>query len=194
MSLSRFTVRSGRASDAATLYALVAENQDEGHLLPRSLGEIARHADRFVVAERDGSVVGCTELAPLSARIAEVRSLAVARGDRAEGVGRTLVDELRRRAERARFEKLCAFTHVPTYFTQMGFSIVPHTWLSEKVQADCVACPTFGRCGQYAMALSLDTARACGDEPSGVVVKTREMASIHQPAPASDVGCSIVSV
>ena len=81
MSLSRFTVRSGRASDAATLYALVAENQDEGHLLPRSLGEIARHADRFVVAERDGSVVGCTELAPLSARIAEVRSLAVARPD-----------------------------------------------------------------------------------------------------------------
>jgi amino-acid N-acetyltransferase len=193
MNVSRFTVRSGRASDASRLHALVAENQDEGHLLPRSLGEIGRHAERFVVAERDGSVVGCADLAPLSTRLAEVRSLAVARGVREEGVGRTLVDELRRRAEQARFEKLCAFTHVPAYFTQMGFSIVPHTWFSEKVTIDCVACPTFGRCGQYAMAVSLDTARACGDESPGRVVRTREMASVHQPAPASNVGCSMVS-
>jgi amino-acid N-acetyltransferase len=193
MSLPSFAVRTGQASDAERLYALVSENQEEGHLLPRSLGEIARHAERFVVAVRDGSVVGCTELAPLSPRIAEVRSLAVAREDRAEGVGRILVDELRRRAERERFEKLCAFTHLPAYFTQMGFSIVPHTWFSEKVTTDCVACPRFGGCGQYAMAVSLNTARACGDEAPGGVVTTREMVSFHQPAPARDAGCSMVS-
>ena len=66
------------------------------------------------------------------------------------------VDELRRRARREGFERLCAFTHAPGYFIHMGFSIVPHLWLSEKVFTDCVKCPQFRQCGQYAMVVPLD--------------------------------------
>ena len=33
----------------------------------------------------------------------------------------------------------------------MGFSIVPHLWLPEKIFTDCVKCPLFRQCGQYAM-------------------------------------------
>jgi hypothetical protein len=40
----------------------------------------------------------------------------------------------------------------------MGFSIVPHLWVPEKVFTDCVKCPMFRRCGQYAMVAPLDTA------------------------------------
>jgi hypothetical protein len=40
----------------------------------------------------------------------------------------------------------------------MGFSIVPHLWLTEKVFTDCVKCPQFRRCGQYAMVVPLDLA------------------------------------
>ena len=69
-----------------------------------------------------------------------------------------IVDELRRRARRAGFEKLCAFTHAPSYFIHMGFSIVPHLWLAEKVFTDCVKCPQFRTCGQYAMVVPLDSA------------------------------------
>jgi amino-acid N-acetyltransferase len=69
-----------------------------------------------------------------------------------------IVDELRRRARRQGFDKLCAFTHAPGYFTHMGFSIVPHTWLLEKIFTDCVKCPQFLRCRQYAMAVPLDSA------------------------------------
>ena len=55
------------------------------------------------------------------------------------------------------FDKLCAFTHAPGYFMPMGFSIVPHLWIPEKIFTDCVKCPQFRRCGQYAMVLPLDS-------------------------------------
>ena len=115
-------------------------------------------AGRFVVAIRGRKVIGCAELAPLSAHVAEVRSLAVDKSARGSRVGGMIVDELRRRARREGFEKLCAFTHAPSYFIHMGFSIVPHLWLTEKIYTDCVKCPHFRQCGQYAMVVPLDSA------------------------------------
>jgi amino-acid N-acetyltransferase len=154
----RVTLRSAEPSDAKKLYALIHANMEEGHLLPRTLTELTVHASRFVVAVKARKIVGCAELAPLSAHVAEVRSLAVDAGARGLRVGVMIVDELRRRARRQGFEKLSAFTHVPSYFINMGFSIVPHIWLAEKVFTDCVKCPQFRTCGQYAMVVPVDSA------------------------------------
>jgi hypothetical protein len=46
----------------------------------------------------------------------------------------------------------------------MGFSIVPHSWLLEKIFTDCVKCPQFRRCGQYGMVVPLESGRDRGDE------------------------------
>jgi amino-acid N-acetyltransferase len=154
----RITLRSARESEARALHALISANLEEGHLLPRTLDEVAMHVSRFVVAARGRRIVGCAELATLSAHVGEVRSLVVDQRERGHGVGTLIVDELRRRARREGFEKLCAFTHAPAYFIQMGFSIVPHTWLLEKVTTDCVRCPLFRTCGQYAMVVPLESA------------------------------------
>ena len=155
----RITLRTADPSEANKLHALIQANLEEGHLLPRTLEELARHANRFVVAVRRGRIVGCAELAPLSPHVAEVRSLAVAAQARGSRVGVMIVDELRRRARHEGFEKLCAFTHAPGYFSQMGFSIVPHSWLLEKIFTDCVKCPHFRRCGQYGMVDPLEMMR-----------------------------------
>ena len=154
----RLTLRTADVSDAKKVHALIQANLAEGHLLPRTLSELTVHAGRFVVALKARRIVGCAELAPLSSHVAEVRSLAVDTGARGGRVGVMIVDELRRRARRVGFEKLCAFTHAPGYFIHMGFSIVPHLWLSEKVFTDCVKCPQFRQCGQYAMVVPLDSA------------------------------------
>jgi len=154
----RITLRTADASEAKTLHALIQANLAEGHLLPRTLDELTVHAGRFVVAIKGRRIVGCAELAPLSPQVAEVRSLAVDARARGSRVGVAMVDELRRRARREGFEKLCAFTHAPGYFIHMGFSIVPHLWLAEKVFTDCVKCPQFRRCGQYAMVVPVDVA------------------------------------
>jgi amino-acid N-acetyltransferase len=158
MTTARVTLRSADAADAKKLHAIITTNLEEGHLLPRTLSELTVRADRFVVAIRGRKVIGCAELAPLSAHVAEVRSLAVDKSARGGRVGVMIVDELRRRARREGFEKLCAFTHAPSYFIHMGFSIVPHLWLTEKIYTDCVKCPHFRQCGQYAMVVPLDSA------------------------------------
>jgi hypothetical protein len=50
---------------------------------------------------------------------------------------------------------LCAFTHQPSHFVRLGFSIVPHVWVPEKIARDCVSCSLFRQCGQYAVSLQL---------------------------------------
>ena len=187
MTRGRIAVRTAEAAQAPKLHALISANLEEGHLLPRTLEELVVHAERFAVAVRGSKIVGCAELAPLSPHVAEVRSLAVDRLDRSRGVGTLLVDELRRRARREGFEKLCAFTHAPGYFIQMGFSIVPHLWLPEKIFTDCVKCPHFRQCGQHAMIVSLDEARdRSHDEARGrpleLMVDDRRPASIARYA------------
>ena len=152
-------LRTAVADDAGAIHQLIDEHLSEGHLLPRALGEILVHVDRFVVAVHDDEVVAFAELAPLSRSVAEVRSMVVSRQARSLGVGRRIVDELIRRAAAAGFDKLCAFTHSPGYFVHLGFSIVPHAWLPEKIVTDCHACSQFRQCGQYAVVRPLDRPR-----------------------------------
>jgi amino-acid N-acetyltransferase len=151
-------IRPATAADAHEIHELITDHLEEGHLLSRELGEIAVHAGRFVVACDADRVVACADLAPLSRHVAEVRSLVVSEEARSHGVGSRVLDELVRRATDAGFEKLCAFTHVPGYFVQLGFSLVPHVWLPEKIQTDCHSCREFRRCGQYAVMLPLGRA------------------------------------
>lgn len=149
------TLRTATPAEAPALHALIAEHLEEGRLLPRTVEELTVRAPRFVVAVRGGQIVGCAELAPLSATVAEVRSLVVDRGARDLGIGRRMVDELQHQARLAGYARLCAFTHEPGYFVHMGFSIVPHTWVPEKIAHDCSTCSLFRRCGQHAVVLHL---------------------------------------
>jgi amino-acid N-acetyltransferase len=155
-------IRAATAADVNAIHRLIDSHVADGRLLPRRRDEIAAHASRFLVAVQGRRVVACADLAPLSRHVAEVRSLVVSDTVRSRGIGRRLVDELASRAAASGFETVCAFTHVAGYFVQMGFSIVPHTWLPEKIEADCRSCAQFRSCGQYAVMLPLVRAQqAC---------------------------------
>ena len=138
----RINLRSARDSEARSLYALIAANREEGHLLPRTHGELKLHATRFVVATRGRRIVGCAELATLGPHVAEVRSLAVDARERGKGVGTLIVDELRRRARAEGFEKLTT---------------------------DCIKCPLFRTCGQSAMVVPLESPYDVDRAPAAVV-------------------------
>jgi len=155
--------RTGKATDATALFRLIDAHKAEGHLLPRREDDLTIHAPRFIVAERRGAIVGCAELAPLSGRVAEVRSLVVESSARGLGIGRALVSELQQGARRDGFESVCAFTHDASFFVRLGFSLVPHSWVPEKIALDCVRCPEFRRCGQHAVVLSIGGVRATSD-------------------------------
>jgi amino-acid N-acetyltransferase len=173
----KLAMRPATAADAPALHALIAGHLEEGRLLPRELDELVVHAPRFVVAvdttPAGDHIVGCAELAPLSPAVAEVRSLVVSRDARRHGLGVQMVEELAARARRDGYEKLCAFAHDPAFFVRRGFSIVPHTWVPEKIAHDCISCPLFRNCGQYAVVLDVATVertsnlrRTAGERPS----------------------------
>ena len=150
-------LRTAVRNDAKKIHELIQRNQQVGHLLPRQLSELTSRIERFVVGvDGRGSVVACGELAPLSSSVAEIRSLVVNEKQRGRGLGRRIVDELKLRARTAGYDDLCVFAHQPAYFAHMGFSIVPHTWVPEKIMADCRNCALFRRCEQFAMVTDLD--------------------------------------
>ena len=160
----QIVLRAADAADAPALLELIAAHLEEGRLLPRSLDELEVHAPRFVVAIEklaDGErIVGCAELAPLSPSVAEIRSLVVSHSARKLGVGNRMVEALAVRARNEEFAKVCAFAHDPAFFVRRGFSIVPHTWVPEKIAHDCTACPLFRNCGQFAVVLEVDRSNA----------------------------------
>ena len=150
-------LRTATRGDARKIHELIQRNQQAGHLLPRELSELTSRIDRFVVGvDGRGSIVACGELVPLSSSLAEIRSLVVTEKRRGQGLGHRIVDELKLRARADGYDDLCVFAHEPAYFAHMGFSIVPHTWLPEKIMADCRTCPLFRRCEQFAMVTDLD--------------------------------------
>jgi amino-acid N-acetyltransferase len=149
-------LRTGATADAAAIHNLITANLSAGHLLPRTYQDVETHANRFVVAVADDrTVIGCGELAPLSGDVAEVRSLVVDEANRGQRTGVSLVTALADRARELGYLTLCAFTHQPAYFIRLGFSIVPHVWVPEKIAHDCVTCSQFRHCGQYAVSLPL---------------------------------------
>ena len=159
-------IRRATVADAPAIHALINANLAAGHLLPRTAEDVTRRAARFLVVTVDDAVVGCAELAPLSRAVAEVRSLVVDESLRGRGFGSRVVEELNRWAVQEGFSTLCAFTHNAAHFVRLGFSIVPHPWLPEKIATDCVGCPKFRQCAQYAMALPL-RGRSLRTTPAG---------------------------
>ena len=153
--MTDLVIRQATADDAEAMHALIQAHLSEGHLLPRELDELRRHADRFLVAFLPGQIVACAELAPLSPRVAEVRSLVVDSNVRGIGLASRMVGEIRSEAKARGYETLCAFTHDARFFVRQNFSIVPHTWLPEKIATDCLGCPLFRKCEQHAMMLPL---------------------------------------
>jgi amino-acid N-acetyltransferase len=173
----QIVLRAAVSADAAALHALIASHLEEGRLLPRTLDELTIHAPRFVVAVAGGQIVGCAELAPLSPEVAEVRSLVVGRDARRLGVGVRMAEELAVRARREGYRRLTAFAHDPAFFVRRGFSIVPHTWVPEKIAHDCFSCPLFRNCGQYAIVLDLD--RTAGQHVSNARRASGERTPAH---------------
>jgi hypothetical protein len=123
-------------------------------------------------------VLACAELAPLSRTVAEVRSLVVDQDARGNQIGPRLVTELARGGASRGFATLCAFTHQPSHFVRMGFTIVPHMWVSEKISHDCTSCPLFRRCGQYAVTLPLRAGvQIRPEQPAAVIYAGRTVAA-----------------
>lgn len=152
-------IRQAILDDVPGIARLVADNARRGGLLPRSEANIRASIDNFLVAELDGRVIGCGSLLPMSANLAELRSLAVDAEIRGGGIGARLVARLIEAARERQFSTLFALTRAISFFEKCGFAITPKENFPEKVWNDCVACPLLANCDEVAVTLELDDAQ-----------------------------------
>ena len=82
----------------------------------------------FFVAEEEGVIVGCCALEIYSQRLAEVRSLAVAKEHQSKGIGTALVERCLQKAREEGVYEILTITSAVSFFEKQGFG----TFKNEK--------------------------------------------------------------
>lgn len=122
------TLETAVAADASALSALLAEAG-----LPTE--ELASYLPHFIVARRDGRVLGGVGLEPLGPW-GLVRSLVVAEPERGHGLARAMCERLIAKARDQGIERLYLLTAVARpLFEQLGFHAIDRAEAPEAVRA-----------------------------------------------------------
>ena len=136
-------IRTAALKDAEAIFVLIQANSDL--LVPRSLADIVKNIDRFIVAERE-TVIGCAsytihpELGNAEDAIVEVQSLAVLSAYRRQGIGGRLVEAIAKRTEAFKPKQLLTLTFAPEFFASLGFKEIPKTQVMHKLYTGCINC------------------------------------------------------
>jgi amino-acid N-acetyltransferase len=139
--------------DVDQIHAIIEPYAGEGILLPRSKPELSENVRDFVVAEKDGQVIGCGALHLYGAHLAEIRSIAVTPQSKGHGIGRLLVNALMEESRRHSVSCVCLFTRTPGFFAHLGFKVAERQHLPDKIYKDCVHCPKLNCCDEIAMVI-----------------------------------------
>lgn len=122
MTSAPITIRMARAEDVPGILRLIQSYVEQRKLLARTLGEVDELLPNFFVAvTENGEIVGCCALEIYSAKLAEVRSLAVAPEIQGLGVGRRLVNACVERARLRKVLEVMAVTSSDGFFQSCGF-------------------------------------------------------------------------
>lgn len=138
--------RRARISDAEAIYALIADYAAEGILLPRTLQNVRLQISSFLVVEEKRQLAGCVCLENYGTGLAEIRSLAVNREIRGQGLGAKLVEFALSDARRKKIARVFAVTHAPAFFIRHGFAASSRRAVPEKIERDCCTCPKARGC------------------------------------------------
>ncbi len=149
-------VRKARLKDAPRIHSLINEYASSGILLPRSLNSIYEHIRDFWVYEEEGDIIGCVSLQIVWEDLAEIRSLAVKKERKGEGIGRALISACLKEAKELGVEKVFSLTYAKDFFERIGFRVIDKSVLPHKVWGDCINCVKFPNCDEIAVILELN--------------------------------------
>lgn len=116
-----YVIRPATTADVADIMALIDLNVPSGELLPRTAEFIVAHIDHFLVAQRQGRIIGCVHLDEYAPSLAEVRSLAVSPEAQGMGVGVALVEGLERLAGIRGYDTVFAVSNSGEFFRRRGY-------------------------------------------------------------------------
>ena len=115
------TVRPAVSEDIPAIIDLIRPFVEEGTVLARTYSELDELLPSFLVATEEDDLIGCVVLEIYSRKLAEIRSLAVARSAQGKGVGRMLVDACIERAKELSILKVMEITSADSFFQSCGF-------------------------------------------------------------------------
>ena len=157
-------VEKAKIADAAEMHKLINEFAIKGEMLPRALSEIYENIRDYFVVRESGKVVACVALHVSRADLAEVKSLAVAGGSQARGIGSALVKTCIDEAEDLGIATVFCLTYNPDFFEKQGFIRIDKAELPRKVWGECYKCPKFPDCDEVSLIVHLGPQRPLSDE------------------------------
>jgi len=141
-------VEKAKIADAAQMHQLINKFADQGEMLPRALSEIYENIRDYFVVRNGDRVIACVALHVSWADLAEVKSLAVAKGSQGKGIGSVLVKQCIEEAGELGIRTVFCLTYKPEFFKECGFSLIDKAELPRKVWGECYTCPKFPDCDE----------------------------------------------
>ena len=144
-------IRKARIADTKEIQKLVNEFARREEMIPRSINELYENIRDFVVSEEKGKIYGVCALHILWEDLAEIRSLAVKKESQRMGIGKKMVKRCIDEAKALGLKRVFALTYQPLFFRKLGFADIDKANLPQKIWGDCIRCPKFPECDEFAL-------------------------------------------
>lgn len=115
-------IKKATFKDVDPLYDLIQMGVKEGNLLSRSKDEINRLIDNFFVYKIADKIVGCAGIDVYTSKIAELRSLYVAKENRRKGIASKLIKRCLKEAKLKGIREVITLSDKEEVFRGCGFS------------------------------------------------------------------------
>jgi amino-acid N-acetyltransferase len=142
--VSEYTVRPARTSDVRGIRELLEPWVQRRILLGKDLVVLYESVQEFVVAEREGELIGCGALHAMWEDLGEVRTLIVREEWLHRGVGHAIVDALEARAEALGLSRLFCLTFEVDFFRKRGFEVIGEQVVDPDVYSQLLRSPDEG--------------------------------------------------
>ena len=141
-----------KLSDIQEMQSLVEDEVKKGTILFRSSDEMSTNIRSYIIAKKDGVIVGFGALHFHAYDLGEIRSLIVSDKCRGEGIGKGMVKSMLEEGKDLEVEKIFTLTYQQSFFESIGFKEIPKESLpAHKIWADCVKCKHFPVCDEVAL-------------------------------------------
>ncbi len=129
-------IRPAHTKDVKSIRTLVDSYAAPGQMLSKETVTLYESVQEFIVAEKDGVLVGCGALHILWEDLAEVRTVAVVEGLQKQGIGHQILEAIIERAREVGVEKIFCPTFQIEFFGRHGFEVIEGTPVDADVYAE----------------------------------------------------------
>ena len=126
-------VRPARTTDVRAIRHLIDVYSVDGSLLSKATVTIFEDIQEFLVAEVDGTVIGCGALHVMWEDLAEVRTLAVHPDHARHGIGSQILETLLERARGLGIRRVFCLTFQKDFFGRHGFEEIDDSPVAHDV-------------------------------------------------------------